>query len=139
MLSLSLSSLSAFLIGAVQFSSCFPPCPLYPLPSPIPSQSHLPPGKPVLHAESVTCLHTHFILFRGYLELLPPTPPPPPCYEASRGRQSAASHGGKTWMSGRSWSAVVVVPGDRVPGKLRTLLVGTQDITNCTAPLRAAS
>lgn len=51
----------------------------------------------------------------------------PPCQEASRGRRQAASHGGKTRMSGCSWTAIVVAPGDGVQGELRTLAVGTQD------------
>lgn len=104
---------------------------LFPFLSSLPlllSSSHLPPRKPVLRAESVTCLHTHFISFRGYLELLPPLLPlpPPPCQEA-RGRQKAASHGRKTGMSGCSWTAIIVALGDRVQGKLRTLLIRTQD------------
>lgn len=87
-LSLSFSCFLTFLVGAPEFF-------LLPIsaPSPIPSHSGPPPRKPVLHAESVTCLHAHFIFLRGYLELLPP-PSYPLFQNAERGRQTAASQGG---------------------------------------------
>lgn len=132
-LSLSFSCFLTFLVGAPEFF-------LLPIsaPSPIPSHSGPPPRKPVLHAESVTCLHAHFIFLRGYLELLPP-PSYPLFQNAERGSKQQPVRAVEdlnvcsqldcdprcSWR----WSVVEV----------RTLLIRTQEITNHTAPHRAAS
>lgn len=114
-----------FLVGALQFLPVA--LPVFSTPSPIPSLSHLPPRKPVLHAESVTCLHTHCISLKGYLELLSPPLPPLLCHakrHQGAGKKQPAMVEDR--MSGCSWTAIVVAPGDRVQGKLRTFLIRTQ-------------
>ena len=127
-LSLSFSCFLTFLVGAPEFF-------LFPIsaPSPIPSRSGPPPRKPVLHAESVTYLHAHFIFLRGYLELLPP-----PSYPLFQNAEGA----GKQQPV---WAVNVCSQLDCDPScswrwsviELRTLL--PQEITNHTAPHRAAS
>lgn len=89
-------------------------CPPSSLPFLCPFRPCLPPGKPVLHAECVTCLRSHSIFRR--LRRVPGTAPlsslsPSSTGQEVRGVHHAVGWGGKARGSGCSWTAIEVAPG----------------------------